>query len=76
MKRCTFLVCLHRLRYSVLVPWKRKKDSMEYLEKISGGNRDIYQTFVRIKTFRFCTQNCREFRCPHVSCFMSPCTSK
>ena len=68
MKRCTFLVCLHRLRYSVLVPWKRKKDSMEYLEKISGGNRDIYQTFERIKTFRFCTQNCK--RISLSSCIM------
>ena len=28
-----------------------KEKSMEYVGKISGGNRDIYQTFVHIKSF-------------------------
>ena len=39
---------------------------MEYLGKISGGNRDIYQIFVRIKAFRVQHQDYGEICCLHV----------
>ena len=60
MLGCTFLVCLQRLWYCVPVPWKSKESNNEYLGKISRGNKDIYQTFVRIKTFRVRHQDYRE----------------
>ena len=50
---------------------KEKKNSMENLGKISKGNRDVYQTFVRIKISRIRHQDYREYCCPHL-CFMSP----
>ena len=76
MQGCAFLVCLDRLWYYVPFNWKRKENSIEYLVKISGGNREIHQTFVRIKTFKVRHQDYTEFRCPHVWCFMSPYTGK
>ena len=60
MLGCTFLVCLQKLWYCVPVPWKSKESNNEYLGKISRGNKDIYQTFVRIKTFRVRHQDYRE----------------
>ena len=44
MKRCTFLVCLHRLRYSVLVPWKRKKTAWSTWRRFLVAT----ETFIRL----------------------------